>query len=637
MTDTIYSENPDTISRKNINDITELQEKLSGLIQQYTESKKTLDTAISQYSNENEEIGTNINVFVMKDINPSEKYIKCAKMTSDLYYNNYNVMTNSYGSCRQIAIDKGSEYFGFNESSGSCIMLPQTDNIATSAYYEPVELWSLDSGQTTPCTMMLVDGNIVLKDLNGAVYTKTQNTVTNCSQESGGIKDIRATWGASCPNVKLGNATSTLNRLAEVGQSEFLYTIGSDMEDPSPSCKKAFDLVYKCGQRTKLKHIPGESTGQNVLLSCSDYIAQCQCFLILLDDGNMVIYKGATMETKKELIYSSATAGKQLSENEEWIASNGKGGKNWISNNSGLMPGEWIGNSTGTTKLIMQEDGKLLLLTSRLRDGCDDSSLKIFKLSDVDAVANRSKLGYVDNNSVLYEYPSNMIMKGKTFTKFEGYNSSNNNILKVVPDSSEEQCKKECTADETCSGFTFDVKQSNCNLMKDSSMFPRQLQSGYNMYVRNPELNNEYCPNTINKQITGNEWDSYIKSDELMAPGKVCGIYKSVSKETDATEAIKREMDETASILQEKINELRQQNIDIHAEMGINSNAVTSSLNSYNLLAAQQPVSTDTSTSQYIDSIKNLTKNNISYIFWSIFLIIALFIFYLIFMKSLST
>jgi hypothetical protein len=640
MTDTsVYSEKNDTMSRKTMNEITSLQEKLSGLIEHYTESQKRLTSSLKDYVPNGD--GTDINVTVLKDIYPSTKYVRCAKLTSDLFYNN-TIGSNSFESCKQIAIDKGSDYFGY-QGSGNCVYNINPDSLESDTYFEPIELWSMDSGQSLPCTMTLIDGNIVLQDLNGNIYKQTQHSVEGCSSGSAGITDIRATWGASCPNVKLGNATTALNRSSAIGKSEFLYTIGSDMDDPSPTCKKPFDIVYKCGQKPKFKHVAGESTGQNVLLTCDEYASQCACFLILADDGTMAIYKGTNMNNKQSLVYTSGTGGKQLSENSEWISAKGKGGINWISNNSGLMAGEWIGNSTGSLKLIMQTNGKLQLLTSQMRDGCDNehdpiqgyaSSIAVYKLSESDAVANRQKVGYIDNNSVLYEYPESLLKRGNTFTKFENYTTSGGGSrLKVLPDISESQCQEECVNENQCVGLTYDLKQNMCTMMKDT-MFPRQIQAGYNMYVRNPELSNEFCPNEIGKVITGNEWNSYVKSDIPMTADKVCGVYKSVSQETENNDALKRELDETAQLLQERLDEIKSQNMNINSEIGINSQAINNSLQSYRQLSLSSTgpdANPNKVLAQYEDSIKNLTKNNIAYMTWGIIILIICIILYFMF------
>jgi hypothetical protein len=100
-------------------------------------------------------------------------------------------------------------------------------------------------------------------------------------------------------------------------------------------------------------------------MDCSDIVATCQFFLILQDDGNMCIYRGTGPSNKQELIWQSGTAGKQFKRgNPKSIARLGKYGRNYMRVGEYLNATEWIGSTNGSMKLMMNQNGSLVLYTT---------------------------------------------------------------------------------------------------------------------------------------------------------------------------------------------------------------------------------------------------------------------------------
>jgi hypothetical protein len=90
-------------------------------------------------------------------------------------------------------------------------------------------------------------------------------------------------------------------------------------------------------------------------------VPQSNYFLILQDDGNVVIYRGTSPSDNQGVIWATGTNGQQQDVNPNYAASNGKYGQNWIPQGSTLAAGDFIGSTSGNMALVMQGDGNLVL------------------------------------------------------------------------------------------------------------------------------------------------------------------------------------------------------------------------------------------------------------------------------------
>jgi hypothetical protein len=142
-------------------------------------------------------------------------------------------------------------------------------------------------------------------------------------------------------------------------------------------------------------------------------------FLILQDDGNMCIYRGSGPNDNQGTIWCSSTNGKQQKPNPAYTAAKGKYGKNWVSSDTGLSAGDFIGSTDGSIYLIMQSDGNLVLYTSKDGENCQkmkdgrtgggQGANALYKLKEIGIPTNLGKIGYVDSNSLLSVYPDSNI------------------------------------------------------------------------------------------------------------------------------------------------------------------------------------------------------------------------------------
>ncbi len=140
-------------------------------------------------------------------------------------------------------------------------------------------------------------------------------------------------------------------------------------------------------------------------------------FLIVQDDGNVCIYRGSGPNDNQGFIWATNTNGKQQKPNPQFAAAKGKYGTKYMKTGSSLAAGDFIGSTDGSVYLLMQADGNLVLYTSQNVTNCSkmtDGNMgggaganALYDLGTTGFPDNLGKIGYVDDDGNLSEYPSN--------------------------------------------------------------------------------------------------------------------------------------------------------------------------------------------------------------------------------------
>jgi hypothetical protein len=85
---------------------------------------------------------------------------------------------------------------------------------------------------------------------------------------------------------------------------------------------------------------------------------------------------------------------------------------------------------------------------------------------------NVGKLGFVDENDVLYEYPSNNVSLEKSYTRFQKMDAYGSDIPSAAyGNASQEQCQTTCDDKGDCYGYAYDFQNKVC-YPKNSGMWP---------------------------------------------------------------------------------------------------------------------------------------------------------------------
>lgn len=345
--------------------------------------------------------------------------------------------TYSFQDCQTAAINLGYQYFGLqnvNSSSGlgycavsnnevSAVSLG-TSNIATSI----TALWSSGTTGSDPGVSASITntGSLVVYNSAGtAIYTSPGATPSNYYGCYGdGPTRAITDYGS-------GGATS--------------YTYSSCMQEAQNAGYSYFGLQYvqsngegQCFYGNDINQARGYGMASNCTLVNGDTYGGgwsnavygvnpgVDFFLDVQDDGNLCVYRGQGPSDNQGIIWATGTNGKQQDANPQYQASNGLYGLSYLTTGQTLAPGDFIGNTDGSTYLIMQTDGNLVLYTSTMGLNCStinsttvsksksgakpmgggQYATALYELAGPPGIPGQmGQIGYVDEDSNLYTFP----------------------------------------------------------------------------------------------------------------------------------------------------------------------------------------------------------------------------------------
>lgn len=615
------------------------------------------------------------NVFVNSMINnPTTKYEGCYKddpirAMGEPLSNGTN--TYNYNSCQDAAITSGNRYFAvqnFQQDTqlGQCVLtnsLEMAEQYGKSNNLELIELWRSSNTVTGFSAQVTNEGKLLILASDGTQAYLSDSARTECI--NGGNIDsssINATYGANCNGqndgtnfwtVPIGNMNDTLKQLLEknTDKSYLSYTIGTDVTgqwitDPAPGCQKQFNMSYKCGNLDKNINLPNSQTpsnetgGEGIILDCVNESKGCNFFLILGDNGNLCIYKGTptSYNIAKDFSWCAGTYGKQQEPNLDWISSASGSkypGQNYIQMGQQLAEGEWIGSTNGTLKLIM-ENGYLVLYTSKHgktacnlgKDGKmygDPWTNPIYGIDQSGLQGNIGKLGFIDADSNMKEYPSTMIGLADTYQMFPNYNSPGNDLAGMpMANSTLQTCKTACTQNIDCHGLIFDQISGNCWL-KDANVYPKALKNPEQnllLLVRNPAIiSDESCDKEINN-IDSVQWSKYNNKGEQMTPETKCGLATLLNDSKQNLSSLQVQLADVAEKITVKLSALQNENNNINNKMNVDQGKIKTDLDTYNKINVQlknfKADSLQNINGMLSDTDLIVLKENYQYIFWSI-------------------
>ena len=399
--------------------------------------------------------------------------------------NNSGSGSYTYNSCKQSAINNGYKYFALQDvntstSTGYCAV--SNDSIApisngiSYAITSAVPLWSSKTSGTSTNTATLDEsGALTVLNSGGTAIFNTPNAPKGPTNYVGCYKDK-----SSRAMTQIISGTYDLSGCQSVAQQQGASYFGlqNSTSGKNAQCFLSSNLsqTQQYGKTSNCKKISdGSYSGGGYANAVYNTVNPAENFyLIIQDDGNMVIYKGSSPSDNQGSIWSTKTNGKQQKPNPLYIATNGKYGQNWISSGDVLAVGDFIGSNDGSMYLIMESDGNLVLYTStnninclKMQDGNTgggQGANALYEINQVGIPNNMQQLGYIDENSNLNVYPDSNIQLSQEYTKTLNTNCNGNDDLSVpaYTNATVDQCKTSCNSNVTCSGFVFDNNNNIC-------------------------------------------------------------------------------------------------------------------------------------------------------------------------------
>ena len=360
-------------------------------------------------------------------------------------------------------------------------------------------------------------------------------------------------------NVSIGNWSQYVSEAVN-NQEVANYIIGTE-GDPAYGCFKTFSSTYQCGNGpTKSINIEGtpalHSQGQNVTFDCSAENAICGGFRLTVgDDGNLVL-----TDSNSAITWQSNTTATGLAL-DEFKATNGKYGRNYLLSGETLNAGEFVGSPTGNCYLMMVSDvadctqNGLQLLYTKLNCtmnsatdgyGNDDTANGLFSIAKVD-ISTLGKVGYIDEQNSIHLYPDDMTSLAQTYTLIGNYDSPGNDIQQIA-NVSMDQCSAACNANPDCNGFV--LYGGACNL-KNSGMFPMGLRvpdDNQRLYVRDKTVVNDVsCAKDVKAEVSA-DWQLHPASSN-MSMDTLCELGAYTQNERADLSAKDAELNNAADVM----------------------------------------------------------------------------------------
>lgn len=264
-------------------------------------------------------------------------------------------------------------------------------------------------------------------------------------------------------------------------------------------------------------------------------------YLQIDDNGLLTIYNGTQPSDNQGIIWSTNTSNTSQDSNNSYSASNSIFNRDYMLSGEQLMPGQFIGSSTGKTYLIFRPSGSLDLCTSQKKSSCIQNtnlnntytstgiSNAVYNFIDgtiKQGLQNFGNVGYITEDGKKETYSMNNLQYIDQYSVLPNLNTSGNDINGLAKSNiSLNDCKQLCSSTSDCSGFVYDVsgQYENTCYPKNSNMFPWnsttnvQPSNGLNIYVRMKGPNE--VPIGIDKNsiysITSTQWNGYPTNGEV--------------------------------------------------------------------------------------------------------------------------
>jgi hypothetical protein len=309
--------------------------------------------------------------------------------------------------------------------------------------------------------------------------------------------------------------------------------------------------------------------------SCCKNTNPSGCYMIIQDDGNLVIYKGTGPKDRKGVIWSSNTQGRKGNKRiQEWLDKR-KNGRNYIRSGEYLASNEFIASDSGMVRAHLQPNGNFVVrqAISRCKKGSDGNvygkwfgnAVYTIPKNNVDDL---NKSVYIDKENNVKTIPNNMLEGGMEFVKLANTNAWGNDIRSFEikddgarygaydcqsylnrysdlqksfgtsctdPDTASKakehwdnygkregrlagkstadpyEAKKACIEDPRCSSFV--IQNGRC-FLKNNNSFPkgdRQIEQGSDLYIRSKNANNDSSCTSEVKAVSTTEFSAMMK------------------------------------------------------------------------------------------------------------------------------
>lgn len=559
--------------------------------------------------------------------------IKIVNNGSNLVNGNY-----TYQTCKQSAIDSGYRYFALQSANpltgkGYCAvsndLIAPTSKGISMVVSGTIPLWSSNTVNKGAISAGLANnGSLSLYTSTGAVIFQTPNNIKVVPNYMGCYGDS----GNRAMPQYVGDMTYDQCFQQAKTKNQKYFGLQYAINPPVAQCFLSNDIgsTTKYGLAGNCRNVNGTQYGMAWSNAVYNTSPDVNCFLILQDDGNMVIYRGSGPNDNQGVIWSSNTAGKKQKPDPKYTANKGKYGKNWVGIGATLAVGDFIGSNDGSTYLIMQNDGNLVLYTSttdinckKMNDGNMGGGINANALNKLNQVGDPSLIGkvaYVDQDSVLYNYSPNNIALSDLYIEMKDFDSAGNDIpSSSFGNATLNGCKTACNSNKQCYGFVFD-KQNKVCYPKNKSMYPNSSKNSNpqtDLYMRKPMLIN--TPIGISGELSNVDsvkFKNYKKTDKIIS-GQF-GLRNATALEKQQVENLKTRLDLISKQITDLSGTLHTNDLSVTGQSLTDTNSLFGLVNNTKKNIDSINIFNTNMDNILKDSDIALLYENYNYLFWSI-------------------
>jgi ElaB/YqjD/DUF883 family membrane-anchored ribosome-binding protein len=516
--------------------------------------------------------GNNILVSSMVS-NPKSSYIGCYNDKIDSSAMTFFANNKTTKECQTYAVDNGYKYFGLQGSNASgkssCYVSNDLNTIkkyGESFKYTPISLWSSNTINTGKIAEFSKIGTLNVLNSSGISIFTTPNISSpnyiGCYKDDAKKRAMNVLLGDNMTYEECYNK-------AKLGKYKYFGLQNNGQEKnqcwATNSLKNAtkYGISGTCTIKDKYT-VGGAFTNAVYGTDPTD-----NYFLYLNDNGNLEIYRGSNPTDNQGIIWQTNTTGKSKEANPLFNASNSVFKQPWINVGTKIQVGQFVGSTNGSIYLMMEKNGNLVLYTSTKESSCQNErgsklSNAVFEMNAVGSLNSLNKLGYIDENSNLFNYKSNDVGLSNEYTLYSNYNSNGNDITNgAFASTNVNECKTKCNSNAKCGGFIFDKTNNTCYL-KNTNTYPkssREPKINNDLYVRKSVI--KKLPQGVSQNI--NQIDS-IQYTNYIPYGTVQNSYGLASLSKEKKNRLEK--------LKTKLNNITKQIVEITGDFSKNTNKI---------------------------------------------------------------
>ena len=552
------------------------------------------------------------NVYVSSVVaNPTASYIGCyqdSTASPAMTPVNDNAQIYNYQTCMQSALDSGSTYFGLQNADSTtglseCMV---STNTSTAEQY----------GKATSNCPTGTDNNIYGATNINAVYKTPEAIYVDTFVD----KPDRAMTSVNNGSQTFTNATCQQAAIDANNQFFGLQSFNASTQKAQCFIGNDYDAVSTYGTANANKTIKGKD-GKSYGGKWANAVYQ-----ITNMDGNYLgCYKDDATSPAMNAVNGGSNTYSFDTCQQEAINSN----KKYFA-----LQGGTVGTSQCfvSNQLSSVKQYGLSRPCSKQADGNvygNASVNAIYQLDQIGNVADVGKVGYVDENTLLSEYPSSMLEPGTVYNKIANYDSPGNDIAgNPIQDSTVQSCTTSCNANSSCGGFAFDNSTNNCWL-KNSTTTPSQRvpNTTTNYYVRQPAVKNANSCSKVVSNVDSLQWTNDPVSGSAMTPTTSCGYGLDVQQTQTTLSDLETQIQATTAQILDIISKMESQNTSVNQSITTTNTSLDKYIAKYKQIGSQ--ITQDNAPTQNIimqDSDVYVLQENYSYMFWSILAIVSIII-----------